>query len=600
MVLFNQNNKITAVDEACTEIFGYTKTDCLGKDIGVLLPSPFREYSKEWTKCTGREQKILEGQHQNGAVFPIAVSVSALSRSRGAAPGSGIQFIANIHPTNIDFATVNVTEEGLIVTANEKCERLFKKPFTEMLDTHIRTLVPSLEGREQLESARGRWQQLLGQDAKGAPLYVSVWAERESLGDAELWQVRIEDLTEDNELVFTLSHTGHVLQASRNFLHMLTGYTHADILGRPITELIDSQQLAQLLPTRVSQHAAAAAELDPDAKRRRVDAVEGDSTGYGPAVRMQVRHRDGSSHPFDVSTAAFHGDGGDRRYSMRMRRACDVSHGSGLGVVGPYVLKEKVESALYGGVFSAVHKDGGEVVAVKMQEKRLLSAEMVQRARNEYEIGKQLVHPNILRYYDFIDTAEHVAIVMEFCAQGTLYNYIRGRPQQRLGESEARVVFGQLVDAVSYCHAKNCMHGDIKLNNVLLRDNTAKLMDFNMSKASSFSGERSTFCGTPLYIAPELVLLKKYGGKGADVWSLGVCLYVMVTGHFPFDAIGVALSGEYTIPPHVSADCANLLQGMLKVDPDERLSVGEILAHPWLVRREQQPLPLPLPVPVPQ
>jgi serine/threonine protein kinase len=336
----------------------------------------------------------------------------------------------------------------------------------------------------------------------------------------------------------------------------LKGYKAEELVGKKLSDLIPEGQISELLP------------LDRPSKRARIDVLQ---QSFGRPIRVDVIHKDSTLQPFDVSCVSITGGSN----VLRMVRAVDLKAASGVGIVGAsYILKERIDSALHGNVYTAVHKDSGELVAIKMQDKKQMNAEFIAKAKNEYEIGRSLIHENIVKYLDLIETSEHLCIVMEYCTGGNLYNYTITRPGKRLSEEEARLFFRNLVDAVSYCHSKNCMHGDIKLNNALLHNGVCKLMDFNMSKASSFSEERTTFCGTPMYIAPELVLQRKYGGKAADIWSLGVCLYLMVTGQFPFDAIGVALLGNYPMPPHVSPDCANLIQGMLKVDPDERLSIS--------------------------
>jgi len=107
-----------------------------------------------------------------------------------------------------------------------------------------------------------------------------------------------------------------------------------------------------------------------------------------------------------------------------------------------------------------------------------------------------------------------------------------------------------------------------------------KLIDFNMSKCTEF-GKRSTFCGTSLYLAPEVVLQSTYEGVGADIWSLGVCLYVMVTGEFPFDSIANSLAEKYTIPTYLSPLCADLLSNILKVDTSKRFTMQQIRNHAW-------------------
>jgi len=132
------------------------------------------------------------------------------------------------------------------------------------------------------------------------------------------------------------------------------------------------------------------------------------------------------------------------------------------------------------------------------------------------------------------------------------------------------------------------VHGDIKLNNAVITNDVAKLIDFNMSKRCDeveidvSTLRRTTFCGTSLYIAPEMVLNKDYEGQKADIWSLGVCLFVMVTGDYPFDSIAASLQQKMVIPSYVSLLCGEVLKGALTFDPKKRFSIEEIRSHPWI------------------
>jgi serine/threonine protein kinase len=116
-----------------------------------------------------------------------------------------------------------------------------------------------------------------------------------------------------------------------------------------------------------------------------------------------------------------------------------------------------------------------------------------------------------------------------------------------------------------------------------------KLIDFNVSKILCNGQERrSTFCGTPAYMAPEVILQANYDGKLVDIYSMGVCLFVMVSGKQPFDTIGETLAGNIQFPEYVSEECRNLIKSTMELNPTDRISISIIREHPWFRLGEEK------------
>ncbi|KAH0940463.1 hypothetical protein HID58_000100 [Brassica napus] len=164
---------------------------------------------------------------------------------------------------------------------------------------------------------------------------------------------------------------------------------------------------------------------------------------------------------------------------------------------------------------------------------------------------------------------------------------------------KARYYFKQLISGVSYCHAMQICHRDLKLENTLLDGSPSsqlKICDFGYSKSSVLHSQPKSTVGTPAYVAPEVLSRKEYNGKIADVWSCGVTLYVMLVGAYPFEdpddprnirkTIQRILSVHYTIPDYVriSSECKHLLSRIFVADPDKRITVPEIEEHSWFLK----------------
>ncbi|KAA3462919.1 serine/threonine-protein kinase SRK2B [Gossypium australe] len=164
---------------------------------------------------------------------------------------------------------------------------------------------------------------------------------------------------------------------------------------------------------------------------------------------------------------------------------------------------------------------------------------------------------------------------------------------------EARYFFQQLISGVSYCHAMQICHRDLKLENTLLDGSPAprlKICDFGYSKSSLLHSRPKSTVGTPAYIAPEVLSRREYDGKMADVWSCGVTLYVMLVGAYPFEdqedpknfrkTISRIMSVQYKIPDyvHISQDCRHLLSRIFVASPSRRISIKDIKSHPWFLK----------------
>lgn len=186
-----------------------------------------------------------------------------------------------------------------------------------------------------------------------------------------------------------------------------------------------------------------------------------------------------------------------------------------------------------------------------------------------------------------METAKIICIVTEIASNGELYDYIINK--KRLSEREARHIFKQIIAGIHYCHTNNVVHRDIKVENILLDSNgRVKLADFGFSTFFKPGELMDTWCGSPQYCAPELYMAKLYEGPNVDIWSLGVVLYVLVCGYLPFEAQvfnalrAQIISGSYKTPFFLSADCKNLIDSMLTLDPEKRIKMTEIINHRWL------------------
>ncbi|EFJ49603.1 hypothetical protein VOLCADRAFT_42482, partial [Volvox carteri f. nagariensis] len=234
----------------------------------------------------------------------------------------------------------------------------------------------------------------------------------------------------------------------------------------------------------------------------------------------------------------------------------------------------------------AVHHLSQRKVAVKVIDRSKLSdPNEAKRMQREIRVMKHLSHQCVIKLFEVVESPRHLFLVMEHAPAGSLLDYVRAR--KRLPEADACVFFQQIVSSLEYCHSREVVHRDIKLENILLdTDQRMKLIDFGLS-AFFVPGKRlRVHCGSPSYAAPEIVARKAYEGPPVDVWSLGVVLFAMVAGYLPFHASGgnkqlcnKIIAGQYTAPDWLSSSMKDLLSKMLTTDPEKRITFPQ---HSWV------------------
>ncbi len=240
------------------------------------------------------------------------------------------------------------------------------------------------------------------------------------------------------------------------------------------------------------------------------------------------------------------------------------------------------------GAFSAVRlgkvtpKGDREVSAVKIIAKK--EAKM---ARHEVEIMRKLNHHGIPTFYFAHETTNCFVIAMEFCPGIELGHYLMLKGSALISEAEAKHYFRQLVAAVAYTHGCGIIHRDIKLENVIVQTNPCwkksrlKLIDFGLSGQFQPGIMQTTFCGTAAYASPEILSRYPYEGPEGDVWAMGVVLYGMLRGKFPFSSVQEVRLMAVDVAGIQSVSAANLVAQMLVKDAATRITVPQIRLHPW-------------------
>ncbi|MQL98063.1 hypothetical protein Taro_030757 [Colocasia esculenta] len=256
---------------------------------------------------------------------------------------------------------------------------------------------------------------------------------------------------------------------------------------------------------------------------------------------------------------------------------------------GKYELGRLLGCGASAKVYHARDVRSGHSVAVKcINKQRVVKGGLSPNVKREISIMRRLRHPHIVRLVEVLASRSKIYFVMEFAKGGELFSRVaRGR----FPEDRARLYFQQLISAVGYCHAHGVFHRDLKPENILLDENgDLKVSDFGLSAVADqikHDGLLHTLCGTPAYVAPEILAKKGYDGAKVDVWSCGVILFVLNAGYLPFNDPNLMAMykkiylGEYRCPRWMSPELKRLLSLLLDVNPDTRITIDGILQDPW-------------------
>ncbi|KAI9312164.1 hypothetical protein BX666DRAFT_2161655 [Dichotomocladium elegans] len=258
--------------------------------------------------------------------------------------------------------------------------------------------------------------------------------------------------------------------------------------------------------------------------------------------------------------------------------------------IGEYYVGKTLGKGASGRVKLGVHKYTGEQVAIKIISKSHLAANpAIEKAvRREIAIMKLIDHPNVMSLIDVIDddNSPDLHLILEYVEGGELFEYLVSKG--RLSENEARHHFQHIIMGLDYCHHHLICHRDLKPENLLLdRQNNIKIADFGMASLQPTGSMLETSCGSPHYASPEIVAGMPYNGSASDIWSCGVILYALLTGHLPFDDDNIrqllkkVKAGKYVMPDNISRSAQDLIRRILVVDPSKRLTMKQIMSHPW-------------------
>ncbi|XP_021759215.1 serine/threonine-protein kinase ATG1c-like isoform X2 [Chenopodium quinoa] len=272
--------------------------------------------------------------------------------------------------------------------------------------------------------------------------------------------------------------------------------------------------------------------------------------------------------------------------------------GGGPRLIGDYMVGKQIGSGSFSVVWHARHRVHGTEVAIKEISMSRLNKKLQESLMSEIFILKQINHPNIIRLLDIIEVPGKIHLVLEYCSGGDLFMHIQCHG--RVPEATAKQFMLQLAAGLKVLRENNIIHRDLKPQNLLLSTNDnspiLKIADFGFARSLQPRGLAETLCGSPLYMAPEIMQLQKYDAK-ADLWSVGTIVYQLVTGKTPFNGSNqmqllqnIIRATELCFPSdmeNLSSEFVDLCQKLLRRNPVERLTFDEFFNHPFLYQKQK-------------
>ncbi|XP_034288899.1 aurora kinase C-like [Pantherophis guttatus] len=262
---------------------------------------------------------------------------------------------------------------------------------------------------------------------------------------------------------------------------------------------------------------------------------------------------------------------------------------------GDFEFGKPLGKGRFGAVYLAREKKTHFILALKVMFKSVLEkAQLEHQLRREIEILSHLRHPNILRMYNYFHDRTRIFLMLEYAPGGELYKELQ--KNQRFDDNRTATYIEEISDALMYCHARKVIHRDIKPENLLLGlRGELKLADFGWSVHTP-SLRRTTLCGTPDYLAPEMIEGSPHD-ENVDVWCVGILCYECLAGFAPFEAptrmetFRRIKEVNFKFPPWISEGAKDLIAKVLNRTPSLRLSLEGIMEHPWVKTKSRRILP---------
>ncbi|XP_058214739.1 CBL-interacting serine/threonine-protein kinase 14-like [Rhododendron vialii] len=272
-----------------------------------------------------------------------------------------------------------------------------------------------------------------------------------------------------------------------------------------------------------------------------------------------------------------------------MTATAEIPTGTEQALFGKYEVGKLLGYGAFAKVYHARNLRTGQSVAIKsVSKQKVLKGGLTAHVKREISIMRRLRHPHIVRLLEVMATKTRIYFVLEFAKGGELFAKVA---KGRFSEDLSRRYFQQLISAVGYCHSRGVFHRDLKPENLLLDENwDLKVTDFGLSALADQirpDGLLHTLCGTPAYVAPEVLAKKGYDGAKIDVWSCGIILYVLNAGYLPFNDPNLMVmyrkiyKGEFRCPKWTSPELNRFLSRLLDTNPSTRITVDQIINDPW-------------------